>query len=190
MPASPSGLGAIISRQEGSMTLARLLAAALLICSLPAFAQDQQSQSSRPSTGVTTEHVRKGPDLSREAFFFALNLTKAATPAEPWRLISKTPVAIGGVNALDPVRVDQYHPDRHEDDSAPTFVAKARSSARMPDFLLDGDGDTACFKIRSYVVARDSKDSDSTHPVSYTTCQPSSRYGLKTTEMRTSSADR
>ncbi len=44
-------------------------------------------------------------------------------------------------------------------------------------------GDSICYKIRSYVVARDSKDSDSVHPVKYTTCQPASRYRLKTTEM-------
>jgi hypothetical protein len=43
--------------------------------------------------------------------------------------------------------------------------------------------DSVCYKIRSYVVARDSKDSDSVHPVKYTTCQPASRYRLKTTEI-------
>ncbi len=43
--------------------------------------------------------------------------------------------------------------------------------------------DSMCYKIRSYVVARDSKDSDSVHPVKYTTCQPASRYRLKTTEI-------
>lgn len=42
--------------------------------------------------------------------------------------------------------------------------------------------DTTCYAIRSYVVARDSKDSDSTHPVGYSTCQPAKRYGLKRTE--------
>lgn len=43
--------------------------------------------------------------------------------------------------------------------------------------------DFVCLKIRSYVVARDSKDSDSVHPVKYSTCQPASRYQLKTTEL-------
>ena len=42
--------------------------------------------------------------------------------------------------------------------------------------------DTVCYKIRSYVVARDSKDSDSVHPVGYSTCQPSSKYRLRTTD--------
>jgi hypothetical protein len=45
--------------------------------------------------------------------------------------------------------------------------------------------DTLCYKIRSYVVARDSKDSDSVHPVGYSTCQPASRYRLKKTQIQT-----
>jgi hypothetical protein len=39
--------------------------------------------------------------------------------------------------------------------------------------------ENVCYAIRSYVVARDSKDSDSVHPVSSTTCVPAKRYGLK-----------
>jgi len=41
--------------------------------------------------------------------------------------------------------------------------------------------DSLCYSIRSYVVARDSKHSDSVHPVGYTTCVPASRYRLRTT---------
>ncbi len=56
---------------------------------------------------------------------------------------------------------------------------------------IDGlDGVTTCLKIRSYVVARDSKDSDSTHLVSYSTCQPSTRYRLRTTEMHAEPVNR
>ena len=50
--------------------------------------------------------------------------------------------------------------------------------------------DTLCYKIRSYVVARDNKDSDSVHPVGYSTCQPASRYRLRTTQIQTGSSDR
>jgi len=42
-------------------------------------------------------------------------------------------------------------------------------------------GDSYCLKIRSYVVARDSKNSDSVHPAGYTTCVPANRFRLKTT---------
>ena len=49
--------------------------------------------------------------------------------------------------------------------------------------------DTICYKIRSYVVARDSKHSDAVHPVGYSTCQPASKYRLRTTtQIKTGSA--
>lgn len=62
-----------------------------------------------------------------------------------------------------------------------------------PQFLFVPDllpGDSVCLKIRSYVMKRDSRDSDSTHLVGYSTCQPASRYRLRTTEIRSSSPDR
>ncbi len=46
------------------------------------------------------------------------------------------------------------------------------------------EGDTTCYAIRSYVVARDAKDSDSTHPAGYSTCRPSDRYRVKSAEIR------
>jgi len=57
--------------------------------------------------------------------------------------------------------------------------------------VLTADGlstDKVCYAIRSYVVARDSKDSDSVHPLSYSTCQPASRYRLKKTVLQQDSS--
>lgn len=45
-----------------------------------------------------------------------------------------------------------------------------------------------CLRIRSYVVARDSKDSESTHLVHYSTCQPVSRYRVKTIQLQPQSS--
>jgi hypothetical protein len=45
-----------------------------------------------------------------------------------------------------------------------------------PDLLAD----QYCLKIRSYQMARDSKNSDSTHLVGYSTCLPASKYRLRT----------
>ena len=45
-----------------------------------------------------------------------------------------------------------------------------------PDLLAD----RYCLKMRSYLVARDSRNSDSTHLVGYSTCLPASRYRLRT----------
>jgi hypothetical protein len=52
------------------------------------------------------------------------------------------------------------------------------------------EADTICYTMRSYVVARDAKDSDATHPAGYSTCQPSNRYQLKNAQGRTGSGER
>jgi hypothetical protein len=43
-----------------------------------------------------------------------------------------------------------------------------------------------CLKMRTYVVTRDSKDSDSVHLTHYSDCQPASRFHVKTTEQNSS----
>jgi hypothetical protein len=65
----------------------------------------------------------------------------------------------------------------------------ARAKANLDKGILisqdgQGLGDTFCFTMRTYVVARDNENSDAVHPVSYSTCQTSSRYHLKTTQAR------
>lgn len=77
------------------------------------------------------------------------------TLSEPWRIIP---------------------PQINLNDTNRLLIALAASELASPD-------DFVCLKIRSYVVARDSKNSDSVHPVKYSTCQPASRYQLKTTEL-------
>jgi hypothetical protein len=62
--------------------------------------------------------------------------------------------------------------------SSQELAQRDRSGAEVEQ-LLDGN---TCYSIRSYLMARDSKDSDSTHLVGTSTCQPARRYGLKTTD--------
>jgi hypothetical protein len=57
----------------------------------------------------------------------------------------------------------------------------ADSKTQVLNALRQIPGDNTCLKIRSYQVARDSKDSDSTHLVGYSTCLPASLYQLRTT---------
>ena len=64
---------------------------------------------------------------------------------------------------------------------------------KQPGFVssdLRALDDTVCYSMRSYVVARDRKHSDSVHSAGYSTCQPASKYRLRTTETRTDSASR
>ncbi len=63
-------------------------------------------------------------------------------------------------------------------------------SSRLEQFGLpqgsafDSEGqlqtDTLCYSMRSYKVARDSSQSDSTHTVGYSTCQPATRFRTHT----------
>ena len=66
---------------------------------------------------------------------------------------------------------------------SPSDSSRIASDRRLID-------DAVCYKIRSYVVARDRKNSDSVHPVGYSTCQPASRYRLRTTEISAPSLKR
>lgn len=115
---------------------AHLLTAALLITTLPVFAQDKIATSA--DSMQTTDSQKISQNVA----------------PEPWNLFAK------------PFQLD----------------------SRIDRLLVAPDGqfvdDTLCYKMRSYVVARDRKDSDSVHPVGYSTCQPASRYRLRTTEMR------
>lgn len=84
----------------------------------------------------------------------------ASSSDEPWRIIPKSDEDKGF--AL----------------TTPEMGGKAR--AVSPDTPLAGG--ITCLAIRSYVVKRDSKDSDSVHLAGYTTCVPAARFRLKTAE--------
>ena len=61
------------------------------------------------------------------------------------------------------------------------FTLEASPDAYRRHHNRDSQPDTYCFKMRSYLMARDSRDSDSTRLVGYTTCHPAARIQLKTT---------
>ena len=164
------------------MTLARLLAAAVLLCSLSAFAQ--QSQNSQPSTRSRSSSCPfscpiEGPILRDKLVFFDWSHYNVATASEPWRIYPKSPVTLVS---------GQTRPDQIPADQLKLEVRVRQLLESQVDRLAEEE--SACYTIRSYVVARDSKYSDSTHPVSYSTCQPAARYQLKTTEMRSVTHDR
>jgi hypothetical protein len=152
------------------MTLTRLLAAALVFSSALAFAQ------TKTDSVAGSDHAA------------ASNLATAAS-SQPWRFIpNQSADATAQRNPLDPLQIDKYKIS-HSKTNTRTLLVGPEADAGM--FLTGMEGlDGTCYAIRSYVVARDSKDSDSTHPVSYSTCQPASRYRVRTTEMRTDSVNR
>lgn len=138
------------------MTLARLLATALLFCSLALFAQEPL-----PGQLIAPGNVR--------------STTPAPTPSEPWRIIPDQPLYGLEQNSPDSMRVDRFKAD-------PDFNLLNPAPETMISSEAQRQSDTTCFAIRSYVMARDNKESDSTHPVRYSTCQPASQYHVKNAE--------
>lgn len=76
---------------------------------------------------------------------------------------------------------------RYENADHGRFIVHFDDGSVIPGGAL---ADTTCYTMRSYLVARDSKDSDATHPVGYSTCQRATQYRLKSTQLETNSSDR
>jgi hypothetical protein len=156
------------------MTLTRLLTATLVACSALAIAQQKNEAPAIPAQAT---------DASKPP---------TAASSEPWKFIpNQLADASSGKDPLDRLQIDKYKVFRSKTNTR-TLLLGPEADAGMVLSGLGGDldGVTTCLKIRSYVVARDSKDSDSTHLVSYSTCQPSTRYRVRTTEIRSGSVDR
>ena len=155
------------------MTLARLLAAALVVCSLPALTQDNRNGG--PAPGNTHGHRT----------YFPSCCATAATPSEPWRLIPNQ--ASAAASTMAAVRIGQYKVDSYQLDNRGKIFLPYRIGSGGDPLNEYANNDTTCYAIRSYVVARDAKDSDSTHPTGYSTCRPSDRYHVKSAEIRVDS---
>ena len=151
------------------MTSVRLLTAAVLFCTVSAFAQEQLHSPTRANRIAE-------PDKSVRA-----------TTSEPWTIVPNQPAdSRAGANSLQQKQIDAYKIDRSRIDPNRPFRWDSQVDTILVDpILMDGQlgDDTVCYKIRSYVVARDHKDSDSVHPVGYSTCQPASRYRLRKTQI-------
>jgi hypothetical protein len=143
-----------------------LLAAAMVLCSVPAIAQDGHANP---------ERVQSPPDKF---------LPAAAAPSEPWRIIPDQVADAGSEkDSANHIRIDQFRLDR------PETELRVRAELARAELVRALDTDVTCYAIRSYVVERDSKDSDSTHPAGYSTCQPSQRYQVRSAEMRAQASD-
>jgi hypothetical protein len=146
------------------MTLAHLLATALAISSLPAIAQDAHS---------SLERVQSQPD----------KILPAVAPSEPWRIIPDQGAVAGPGKDSSHISIDQFHLDQSETE------LRVRAELARAELTRALDTGGTCYAIRSYVVARDSKDSDSTHPAGYSTCRPAERYQVRSAEMRVQTTD-
>lgn len=146
---------------------ARLLVVVVLLSSSCLLAQENQPTNTYQVPDNTTSS--SSPGLS---FYAPLRIDRLGSM---W-VVRQDPVL--RFQATDSPTFGQGHgPDLK------VFSIEKLSNQETPTFVLPPDllaGGEVCLKIRSYLMARDRKNSDSTHLVGYSTCQPASRYRLKT----------
>ena len=61
--------------------------------------------------------------------------------------------------------------------------SSTKASPELLNFLKDKNSnlDSTCYTLRTYMLKKDAPDTDSVHPVGYTTCQPALHYEMKVT---------
>jgi hypothetical protein len=148
------------------MPLIRVLFASLLLCSYVAFGQDSQTASANRNPPTKSNRIPGNARFYPDHFSFFV-FPPAATAAEPWRLLTTVKPPSSPLLA---------------ESTPPLTALRNREVFAAPDKALE---ETFCYAIRSIVVARDRKDSDATHFVRSSTCQPASRYTVKTIELHT-----
>lgn len=153
------------------MISSRLLIAAVL-CSVCAFAQENQqntvpkprSVSNSQEAATTVVPLGIGP----------LADAQPTVPRDPLARLQAGP------------RIELRNPDM-------TTTAVFIPGPVEDRFLISQDMlpvGAFCLKIRSYLMKRDSKASDSTHLAGYSTCQPAGKYRLRTTRLTPGSTQR
>lgn len=158
------------------MTLARFLAAALLLWSVSCLAQDRQPMG----FALPALHQVQSVPASGSA---------AAAPSAPWQFVPNDAQNIGSSTPLE--HPQQFPKQKFRSDLGKEAEAQLIDSPQQ--FVIGPDGvlsDSTCYTIRSYVVARDAKGSDSTHLVRSSTCEPASRYHVRTARGESTSPER
>lgn len=146
------------------MTSARLLVVILLFISTSVFAQENRPATSKLQSNPGLIADSLGPAAgSIPLGIDPLASTQATVPQDPLaRLEASQPPKF--MFKKDPGQKVLFFPTPSKD-----------------GFLLSPDlpGDAVCLKIRSYVMKRDSKNSDATHLAGYSTCQPAKKFQLR-----------
>ncbi len=145
------------------MTSARLLVALAILGSACLFAQDNQKtpfQDNAAGVSNPQSAIAEATPLGIDPFI------SKRVPEDP----------LARLEASQPPVFKKY-PDHRK----VLFIPDATQHG----FFISPDltsNDVTCLKIRSYVMKRDTKDSDSTHLVGYSTCQPARKFQVRTVE--------
>jgi hypothetical protein len=106
------------------------------------------------------------------------------TGAEPWRVGPSNTFNTGAQpDALSLLQSNVYRAHKSDQGAdVAQFVPNPRIFVRPPNGQVPDD--STCYTIHSIVVERDERDSDATHTVRSSICQPASRYHVKSAEAR------
>jgi len=156
------------------MTGIRLLMAVSVICWASAFAQNDSAAPANQACTVADFYcVAAGPSVTQASQF---RIDQPSDPFLPGQNSTESQKLL-----LEPLPQNSKEDEILLKRDYAQITAELNPDSRMVVPFLAGD-DSYCLKIRSYTVARDSKNSDSVHPTGYTTCVPASRFRLRTTE--------
>jgi hypothetical protein len=139
------------------MQLFRPLAFSLVLALCSQLTAPLSAQSSNPSPDASSPFIAVSPEVQNNTDLFQF---LAPIDMRSMGLSPKTPAA-----------------DNKNKNDSQEMISKDEALRRI---LTSEENQSTCYTLRTYRVARDSPDSDSTHPAGYTTCVPSTRYGLKT----------
>jgi hypothetical protein len=148
------------------MSISRLLSSFLLLAFLvaPSSALFAQAAPGEKAAANPSQDSTLFPDAGADQHWFDLT---------PQAGSNESQLNVG----VDQLQQGQLQPEQFKPPLK--FQIQPNDSGIAVDQVLGG----GCFKMRSYVVARDSKDSDAVHLVRYSTCQPASRYQIKTADI-------
>ena len=142
------------------MTLVRFAVSALVLCPVPCFSQAYVSPAYvAPQHSHALDHTAASPFQKGDFSRFKLSAPWPFAPNQTTELSSGMETLEQNGRAKEKAEID------------------VRSSRETRD----------CFAIRSYLMARENKNSDATYLKAYSICQPSSQYQVKSaTEQRVS----
>jgi hypothetical protein len=138
------------------MSIFRLLPLSLLITVGVA---TLAAQSSPEKNSVVAQSITPAQLSASNTSPFSPNLQSGANPDAPDRIL-----------------LGDYRPRLNQFSVPRNWLHNNSDSQSLADGL--------CLKMRTYKVARDDPHSDSTHPVSYSTCQPAVRFQTRSIVLR------
>jgi hypothetical protein len=121
--------------------------------------------------------------------FFAAPAASYAQTANAPAIKSETPDSNSPAILPDKPQLDRTRSAPENNERA--LIAAQPIIEHGGDLVLrePADQDELCYSLRTYIVARDDKKSDSTHVVRQVKCTPATKFGVKSADIRIQNPD-